>query len=64
MDTGVTMTEMEGAESQMASGRGSPDSGGFISIFDFFSYSVLTSDTFGSLQWHLLGQLVMLMGQE
>lgn len=54
------MTEMEGAGSQM----GSPDCEGFISIFGFFSYSVLTADSFGSLRWHFLGQPVVLMEQE
>lgn len=32
-DIGVTMIEVEGAESQIASGKGSPDCEGFISIF-------------------------------
>lgn len=59
-DAGVTVTEMEGAESQMKSSRGSSDCEGFASTFGFFSCSVLTPGLFGSL----LGQPGMVPGQE
>lgn len=52
-DTGVTVTDMEGAERQMTNSRGSSGCEGFTNIFGFFSCSVLTSDPFGSL--HFLG---------
>lgn len=40
---GVTVAEMEGAESQMTNSRGSSGCEIFTNIFSFFSYSVLTS---------------------
>lgn len=53
-----------GDDDRDGSGRASPDCEGFRSFFGFFSCSVLTSDPFGSLWWHLLGQPVILTEQE